>query len=778
MLILRSLTFQNIGRFVEEQTIEFDQLGSLVQIEGQNNNTSGSSGAGKSTIFKALEFLLGLNDISNGVLQSRLTKDSLSVTGIFDFNGLPLKIQRDKKFSINLNGEVTTGSAKLTEEKLDQILGMPRDLFRKILHKRQGEGGFFLDMGPSEVHKFLTSCLGLEKEQKKILTLDTRLNELTASESSLKSHLQSNQMGLQASQDAISSLGPQPVLEISPEALEGLKNAHTTASSTHEQVKLALKAESDQLALTRPQIVSVPFDRSNIERAENEIGTIVAQISSLENTEQNRQSQVKSKISEFQIEIGNLNNKELTRQSEVKNQISSIQVEIASIQGAEQARQSQVRSSISALQVELIKSKALVDLGNKAKEEALLLSKELQKVRSATCPTCEQGWITEACKTKEAEILTKLSEHKTTIISGSEASNKIVSINERLQTLNLEAQPKPTAETDSLNEQIVQLKLQAQPQVIPEIGVISSQISQLQLEALPQSIPEVLELKLKSGFKAKELAVFRQEERDHQFKETAKSKLLVDNFALKQTELRQQHEATLKYTQDEVVKALSAYESANSKIRSFEESKKRFDDSLNKLNSQLLGYSEQLERKQEELTLVQEELELATESKKAIKSYLSCSFEDALDSIGDKATRLIRAIPNMTNATIQFEGLKETKEGKIKEEVTCVISMDGEIGIPVKSLSGGERSSTDLAIDLSVIKFIEERTGKGISLMVLDEPFTGLDSQNILEALEMLKECSADKQLLIVDHNPVAAQSIENRLIAVRDGQTSKVVRQ
>ena len=50
MLILKSLTFENIGRFVEPQTIDFASLGSLVQIEGQNNNTEGSSGAGKSTI--------------------------------------------------------------------------------------------------------------------------------------------------------------------------------------------------------------------------------------------------------------------------------------------------------------------------------------------------------------------------------------------------------------------------------------------------------------------------------------------------------------------------------------------------------------------------------------------------------------------------------------------------------------------------------------------------------------------------------------------------------
>jgi len=178
------------------------------------------------------------------------------------------------------------------------------------------------------------------------------------------------------------------------------------------------------------------------------------------------------------------------------------------------------------------------------------------------------------------------------------------------------------------------------------------------------------------------------------------------------------------------------------------------------------------------LIYVQEEIEMATESKKVVKSYLSCSFEDALDSIGDKATRLIRSIPNMANATIQFEGLKETKEGKVKEEVTCLISMDGEIGIPVKSLSGGERSAVDIGIDLSVIKFIEETTGKGIDLFILDEAFNGLDSTCIQEAIEMLKESSVDKRLFLVEHNPVIAQSIEKRITVVRDGLTSKIVQQ
>ena len=271
MLTLKSLSFENIGRFTEPQTIDFTQLGLLVQVDAQNLNTGGSSGAGKSTIFKALEFLLGLNDISGGVLQSRLTKSPMSVTGIFDLDGQPLRIERGKKILIDLNGEITTGSAKLTEEKLDKLIGMPRELFRKILHKRQGEGGFFLDLGPSETHRFLTSCLSLQKEQGKILTLDDRLGTLETDKISSWSAVESYKSAIEATERAIASLGVAPVLSIDPASIELLKAKHEEAKTNHKLVKDTQKKEMEDLEASRPQVTTNPFDRSKIESLENDI---------------------------------------------------------------------------------------------------------------------------------------------------------------------------------------------------------------------------------------------------------------------------------------------------------------------------------------------------------------------------------------------------------------------------------------------------------------------------------------------------------------------------
>jgi len=731
MLVLKTLTFENIGRFIETQSIDFTALGSLVQIEGKNNCSGGSSGAGKSTIFKALEFLLGLNDISNGVLQSRLTKEPMSVTGIFDLDGVPLKIVRDKKLLIDLDGVITTGSSKLTEELLDQLIGMPRDLFRKILHKRQGEGGFFLDMGGSNTHKFLVSCLGQEKEQEKVITLENIIKELTSSEEAVRSSLSAIKSGLEATQQSMDILGLPPTPKVSQETVEAFKLTHEATQLAHKQAQSRQNDELLELDRNRPKIKSTPFDRSKIERLEAEIENIVPQISALEKEELNRQNKIRSEIQELQVKTNDLGGKEIARQRAAQDALNRVKTEHASL---------------------------LINVrdGNTAKEQAVVLAEELKKVRASLCPTCEQNWITDAAKAKDADIVNKLQDLKTKVFAGRKATDRI----------------------NEILPEIDRLKEECHPQNIPELDKITEKILQLTGETAPKQHPGIQALKADRASKQVDLKIARQEEDAYRFNEDAKAQAMVVIHAQKQTELRAIHESAIGKLAAAEKSAFISFQNAQNELKSFEEASKRFTESSIRLNEQLSKYNNQLSEKQKELELIQEEVELATEAKKAIKTYLSCSFEDALESISDRATRLIRAIPNMSTATIQFEGLKETKEGKIKEEVTCFVSMDGEIGVPLKSLSGGERSSTDLAIDISIVKFIEERTGNGCSIFILDEAFTGLDSQNILEALEMLKECSVDKQLLIVDHNPVASQFIESRLTVVRDGLTSKIVQQ
>ena len=706
MLSPKTLKLKAIGRFVTEQVIDFTTLGSLVQVDGkimQNGQETGrSSGSGKTTALNAMDFLLGLNDIPNTVLQSRLTKEAMTVEGTFDYNGLPLTIQRGKKLRIDLNGEITEGSSKLAEEKLDEILGMSRDLFRKILHKRQKEGGFFLNMGPSDIHKFLTNCLGLQGEQKKIDALDVRLDALQTSENLAWNAVEKAKAGVQATEESVIILGPCPVPEVTPEAIQELKSAHRAIVDNRNTIKVRHEDEMTDFEVTRPQIEVVPFDRTNIEQIEKEIAAIVAKISDLQLAEIARQSEVKSRISVLRIDISKLEAAEISRQTAAKDKIAALHVEKTGFKEIEQKRQAGVQAEIHNVRLQLVQEKLVVDRGNVAKEEAAKSMKELQKIKALVCPTCEQSWVTAAAQAKEATISLELKGHRDAIEAAWKSARAIVDLTHKAEALEIELQPKPIPEVEKIDAQIEQLRGEVQPRIMPETEEIESRIVRLKMDSVPREISEVVELNAQIGQKNTSLSTLRQDEKNHQAKENLRVQEILGEFTNKQNALRESQSAIIKVLQDDENKANSSYEAAVQKLGSFEEAKKRHQESWDKLKEQLDGYNKQLDTKNEELNAVQDEIKVVMESKKAVKSYLSCSFEDALDSIGDTATRFIRSIPNMATATIQFEGLKETKDGKIKEEVTCLLSIDGEIGIPVKSLSGGERSSVDIAELISV----------------------------------------------------------------------------
>ena len=179
MIELETLKFSGLRCFDKEQVISFSNRDKLIQIDGRNENTGGSSGAGKTTIFLALDYLLGISDIPSTVLQSRLTKNPLTVEGVFKIDGVVTHIVRSKKggLTIQRDGDTVSGNVKLAEEKLDELLGIPKKILKKMLHKKQKEGGFFLNMTAKEMYEFLITMLNLDLYILKQNKIDEDLKE-------------------------------------------------------------------------------------------------------------------------------------------------------------------------------------------------------------------------------------------------------------------------------------------------------------------------------------------------------------------------------------------------------------------------------------------------------------------------------------------------------------------------------------------------------------------------------------------------------------------------
>lgn len=683
MLKLKSLRLNGVGRFVEEQSIDFTRLGNLIQIDGENHNTGGSSGSGKSTIFNALDYLLGLNDLPTTVLQSRITKEPISVTGVFDWDNQELIIVRSKKgLSIEVSGRVIEGSSKLTEEKLDEILGMPRDLFRKILHKRQKESGFFLDFTPKKMYEFLTDALNLVAERKKLEKVETKGKELEIKKNTSFHQINSIQSSLKATQEGILSLGLPPVRDIHQPVILELKGKYDGSEKRFKEVEKRQRSEAIELEEGRPNVRVSAYDTSTRERLERSRREIEESLNGIAIAERDRVARAQAIVAAKNLE---------------KNQVEYQIIE-----------------------------------ANSAKKTATEIAGQIKKIRDAICPTCEQSWVTETAKVKEDELLTRLAICKEKILIGVQATER-----EKL-----------------ISGDLLDAHKQLVPFIDPQIDVLNKEIEKI----------DTLIMEEKNNANV------------HVASQNAINSNILQQFARKQYDLRSDHSQELGQIRGQMEIDLRAFESAVSKLKAYEDARIRYENSLAMMKSKEKETENYLLQEQVNLDKIEQELIMAEELKRVVKSFISCSFDDALESIGDSATKLIRNIPNMSTATIQFEGQKETKDGKVKEEVNAVISTDGEIGIPIKSLSGGERTAVDLAVDLAVIDLIESVSGIGINLYILDEAFNGMDSVGIEMALEVLKNSNGDKKLIIVDHNELVKAMVTDRIVVVRDGNTSIIM--
>jgi DNA repair exonuclease SbcCD ATPase subunit len=684
VLYLEELAFVGIGRFVDEQIIPISELRNFTELGADNKNTNSSSGSGKTTVFNSLDYLLGINDLPTTVLQSRLTKTGMRVRGKFKWDDVPLEITRSKsglKIDINSGETVIEGSNALAEEKLDEILGMSRDLFRKILHKRQKEGGFFMDFTPKKTHSFLSDCMKLGEFTKKAKKVDDKITTISENMDQSASELLVAGANLRATQDAMLSLGLPPVKEITKEMILELKEKYDRSGIRFKDVESRIQQAEQEQAKSRPSTNVIPYDGRNRESLESRRKEIEAKSRSLLLEEQDRQTQIRSRISEKSIE----------------------------------------RSKI------VFK----IQQGTTAKGNATKLVGEIKQIRDSKCPTCEQAWHTESSKVTEQSKLSELAKHKEAIVESMQAAERQDVLNVELSVLQEQLAPMENHQLSSLNEELLEI--------------------------------------------TKLLAEEKQKEKSWIDSSNYANRILMADFDAKSAALRLQHALEIGQVRGQLDIDRRSFELAVGSLKAYEEASARYEATKNSLKIKEENFTKQKLAAEIAVAGFEKELLLAEEVRKAIKMYVSYSFDGALETIGENATKIIACIPNMRCATIRFEGTKETQDGKIKEEVNAIIDMDGEIGIPIKSLSGGERTAVDLAVDLAVIDFIESKTGKGINIFNLDEPFSGLGSVEIEMVLEVLKNSNTNKKIIIVDHNPEVKQMVHDRIIVVRDGLTSRI---
>lgn len=135
-----------------------------------------------------------------------------------------------------------------------------------------------------------------------------------------------------------------------------------------------------------------------------------------------------------------------------------------------------------------------------------------------------------------------------------------------------------------------------------------------------------------------------------------------------------------------------------------------------------------------------------------LRGFLGQIFEEILREIADEANSVIGAIPNTASVTLRFAVERETQDGKLRNEITPIVSFAGREAPMESGASGGMYTSIEVAVDLAVSRVITRRTGCDLAWIIMDESFNGHTTHEKESCLEILKGYSADKLILIVDH--------------------------
>ena len=134
--------------------------------------------------------------------------------------------------------------------------------------------------------------------------------------------------------------------------------------------------------------------------------------------------------------------------------------------------------------------------------------------------------------------------------------------------------------------------------------------------------------------------------------------------------------------------------------------------------------------------------------------FLGGIVEEILIEIAAIANDILSQVANVRHLSIAFETEREAvTTGNTVAKITPVIYSRGRKVSLSSGVSGGMRTSIELATDLAVGQVISRRRGSFPGFMILDEAFDGLGGAAKESCLEMLKTCANDRLILVVDHD-------------------------
>lgn len=687
---LRKLTVTAFRSFTDRTSFEFPDSG-LVLVKGNNSDTKGSSGSGKSSLLLAISYAFGYCPFPATELQSWNTEDPLSVEVTFDTEqGVCVLTRSAGKSSLRVGSEPALTSASSISAKLRELTGLDTELLEALTYRPQNEPGIFLRKKNSEKLEFLVQVLGLERYEEEIKRSTKNITSLEEAERVQKTLLEQAEQALRVAQAGAVTPAlqdEQPLVT----AVEKAKQASVQLDADLKQIELdlakAVADEQEQVHLVRQSYQQQTAEaRKGIEevQAEPEPGE-----------DRSGVEQIEADLKKARTILARLRSEDVERQTQQQLAARTVEAQIA-----------QLRLQVGAVP------------GAKRQQEEL--QRQIAQLEASVCPTCQRQW--------------------------DDAQSQIFSMREKIAQLEATAQQGAEAEVviRKLDKEVADLTVFV---ANPKVERMAETVNQLQrLVAVEES-----KLGAARDLRKAELAVRLSEAKTRLSAVVSETTLAVQSvidrspakeLSAKRMMVQQQaHEAKLDIRRAEI--ELERVQAANRMAQT------QYEQRLAVLEEIQKKFSECEQR----LLDATEKVRIEQDLQEFLKSWMQSYMEQILDSVSEESNRILAAVPNTQHCSLQFLTETMTEKGVVKKEIASRVLVGGHEARNLRSgLSGGMLAAVDLAVDIALQTVICERTGCYPGWLVLDEPFNGLGKVEKEACLEILATYANNRLVMMVDH--------------------------
>jgi DNA repair exonuclease SbcCD ATPase subunit len=212
------------------------------------------------------------------------------------------------------------------------------------------------------------------------------------------------------------------------------------------------------------------------------------------------------------------------------------------------------------------------------------------------------------------------------------------------------------------------------------------------------------------------------------------------------------------------------------KINELNNKQKIYESKLADYNKNKLNLETKIKKTENNLVQFQIAAALEEDFKELLgrKGFLGMITGEILSEISGVINTILCKIPNVSEVTCEINPILEN-DTSIKPKINFNIYKKG-IKIGVNDLSGGQISALEIAMDLALNKVIFRRLGIEIGWMIFDEAFNGLSFVDKQAVFELLKQESAQKLILVVDHDSNFENYFSDRITLSYDGFVTTVI--